>query len=145
MSNGGAEPAANVSLAGTVSGGEIVSLVTTVGSCVTGTSFDCALGELAPGASIEVSATVQPSGDQALLTVEATLESDLPCETAVDDNVAAVAIAVLLPPVVEHDPLEPGGGCACRATGEPRGAAGGWWLLAVVGLLVARARRRTAA
>jgi hypothetical protein len=142
VTNGGVAPVPDVKLAGDVNGGEIVSVAPGQGSCATGATLDCELGELAPGASVEVEATVRRLVIDATgpmqVTFEATVASELPCETDVEDNTASVTIDVSIPSE-NATGFYPSGGCTCRASGgTPGGAPSSAWLLVAAALGIAR-------
>mgnify|MGYP001315026813 CR=1 FL=1 len=139
----GVEPASDVRLMGTISGGEIVSVPTGGGSGQGGAPTG-ALGDLAAGATADVRVTVR--GDAgATVTLEASATSSLACESDETDNAASVTVTIQgeadeeTPDVVLG--YEPSGGCDCAIDrGTPR--LGGAWLV-VAGAMAAGWRRRS--
>jgi MYXO-CTERM domain-containing protein len=139
-------------LVGTLVGGTLEQLTASERPCGAGPAIDCALGDLAPGATVTVTATVRPSASAASMSLAARIESELECETATEDNEAKVLVtiaAVDLPPEPAVDrgaPLDIGGGCACRV-GEPAQAPrpGAWMVVGAAGLAALRRRRRLGA
>lgn len=141
VTNDGAVPAPAVTLAGTASGGQIVSTEPSQGHC--GQTLGCSLGDIAPGASVEVKATVRPANGQTTVTIQATAKTALPCETNVDDNAASVSIDVLPGPApVLDEPLRPGGGCSCSTSAAMTGIWPAGSLLALLGLAIRRRAKR---
>ncbi len=141
----GSAPASNVQVTGTVSGGEIVSVTTSAGTCAAG-AISCSLGDLAVGATAEVKATVRGAAG-ATISLEGSATSELGCESDEADNAASYVVAIQ---GQSDDPspepvavgYSPSGGCDCAIDrGTPRLGGGAW--LVVAGAMAARWRRRS--
>ncbi len=146
VTNGSAEPAPNVRLDAALLGGEIASAEAAQGSCTFGASLDCALGDIPAGASVAVTATVRAAPGSASVGFDATVESDLECESLATDNAAVIQMladpAPAPKPPEELDDLYAAGGCGCRAAGDAPDASRTGWLAAALGVLGMRLRRR---
>lgn len=141
VTNHGEEPAPKVTVAGTALGGTLVSAKPAQGTCAKGDELDCAIGDLEPGASVTITADVLANEGSRSISLDASVASDLPCESAADDNEAKVSVAVSAPKELKQG-LVAAGGCACRVGDGGGGAAHGGWLAAAIGALAATAARR---
>lgn len=152
VKNDGAEPTPEVSLSGMVLDGQLVGAVSDQGTCDVGSELGCALGDLSPGESVSITATVLPAEGASSVTLQAIVTSALPCETDSLDNAFKAAMGVRVPEAPGPDPdvedVFPGGGCACRTGVPASGDAGSTppaaWLVAALGVLAARRRARLA-
>lgn len=140
----GTEPAPGVTLSGTITGGEIVSVTSTAGSCAT-SALDCAIGDLAAGASATVRATVR-GAPSATLSIQASVTSALACESDTADNTASTSLTVggVIddPPVPEPtERYAPSGGCGCETAGTSSRFGSAAWLALSAGVALSRRRR----
>ncbi len=141
VTNAGTTPALDVAVTGSAVDGQIVSVAPAQGSCTAGNAIDCALGEIAPGASVTLVASVEPLSGSALVTLQAAVASDFVCEESPDDDSTSIVITVLQQGDGDGSDLEPGGGCDCAtARGHRSGGHAAWWLLAA-GLALGSRRR----
>lgn len=132
--NAGDATAFDVELTATVEQANAFGLTgTSAGSCEVDEQIRCALGDMPPGATITVEATVE--ANQQDVSVEATVSDGLSCETDASNNSESGMIAVVGPgsdagvpqdggasadPAALIDQFEPGGGCGCRTSGSNR-------------------------
>ncbi len=135
--NGGPEAVQGVKLELTPAHGTLISATTTQGAC---NAALCALGELAPGASATITATVRADDDAESLTVNAELTSELDCESTTANNSTLSTLSVTQPP--RPPALHPAGGCDCRASAPQRTPSGVWLAALLAGAAVARRRFR---
>jgi subtilisin family serine protease len=141
VTNAAATVAPATVVAATADGAEILGATTSQGTCASGGALDCALGDLAANASVELKATLRPAAGASTAALHATVTSAVACEATPGDDTVTVSVAVLDPGADGLPDLEPRGGCACSsAAGRAGGTA--WALLAPGLLAVLRLRRR---
>ena len=145
VTSSGEAPAPNVSVTGSVAGGELVGATTDQGDCSAGPALSCALGELAPGASVTITASVRAAAGGGAVVLDAAVAGDLECESTLEDNASAVTVAAVggpdVPKSSSEDRLQAGGGCGCRV-GERGGSGSARWLLAALGIVALRSARK---
>ncbi len=151
VKNDGTAPAPSVALEGEVTGAAIEGVVTGQGTCAAGSTVDCALGELLPGASVTVTVTVRREAPGGTIALSANVASDLGCEPVTSDNAASHSI-VVPEEIAKEEPIDEVkpekvvavGGCACTTgAGSPSRDLGAGALLLGVGLAAARRSRRS--
>lgn len=138
----GDQSAPAVVVTGSVTGGELVSATSSAGSCSTTGTLNCALGDMAPGTTVQIHATVRgPLG--ASVALEASVTSGLPCESNPSDNAATATVSFPSDPsqINPLDEVSLRGGCSCEV-GQSIPKSGGAAWLAALGLVVARRSRR---
>ncbi len=139
--NDGPVAASGVKLTGSVTGAVVEAVASSQGSCKTGGSVDCDLGDLDVGASATVTVTLRPSESATSVLVSATAESALACESTIADNESSVTITVDAAPKSKPKDVDAGGGCGCRVDthSSPLGAFT-LWALSLLGLGLRRRR-----
>lgn len=132
VANDGGSARVGVQLTFAVTGGSLVTVESTSGSC---DDSGCELGDLAPDASVMVTVTARPAGDLPL-EITASVEGEKACDTDATNDSASATFTVTEAPV---EP-EPKSGCGCHAGERADGAAGLLWMLLALGLLLRRRR-----
>ena len=140
VANSGPFSVESVKLTGSATGGSVVSAAASQGKCDGKGELDCALGEMAPGSTVTVTATVRAGTDSQTLAVTAQLSSDLDCETTTANNSTTSSLSIT--PKAKPVPVYPAGGCDCRAASSAPTPRGSWIALGLAGLLAASRRRR---
>lgn len=135
VTNGSTEPVSDVTVSGTTGGGELVAATAAQGDCTVGVALECELGEIAPGASVTVQATMRPLEGSTAMTLGATVSGDLTCDNAPEDDTWSVTIEV----TSKDDVVEPRGGCTCALGHSEESPA---WIAALALLGAGLARRR---
>lgn len=136
VANSGPAALDGIALALSATGAEIVSAVSSAGSCQSDGS-SCLIGKLEPNASADVTVSARARSALEEASIEAHATAAVGCDSNAADDRATLTAANRAASL--HN-LEPRGGCGCRI--RPNGAIDGLGLYALGASLIAAGRRR---
>lgn len=146
VTNDGGEAAPSAAIAVEITGGTVANATATQGTCTTGPSTGCAIGDLAPSQSASITLTVRPNAGATWVIVDASASGAVACEISTDDNTATVPLTVTpaaaVPTAAAGNQVRAAGGCSCRLDAASSEGPGPAWLAAAALALAALRRRR---